>query len=609
MKVNIQKLQAGGYLNYQPVSTAPTPQQPQQAQQASQQGQGDDIESYMDPAIMRRMLGKGITTDVMQYSQQMQSAFQQYQYMNDFQRNSYQGRQIRMMLKGDIGQLNALVRSKQDFDNAVSDAKSKDALGELAATNSGMVVRDNDSGKITEVGFAEYAKNKNKYNALTVGQLAEQREYNQSLVGNSGVFSVISSAVGMPKVQEEVYKAIEKIGHSTVSSANGSFQSDQIDNISQLAEAAKSGAFKIKSGESHETNAPQIKMAQQALWMNLSPGAKATLRARAATMTTKPEEIDGVAYNMMSALLNPHLETKDTQTFDESMTKSGKASSGGLSGKMSDWGPHGQAFSMANDVVPLSQISPNGVRIDGFAAAIPNEDYTGKDNERVPLANTKLAGLGYISQAFTANGDKVDPNLTSVTGDAYVTELPFTDDGNGNYKIDTEGAKKFAQYIAAKRNSGVNYNQDGSPATQEDAQKDAQLREQTGVSNMATKKFIVANVSSFDNSYFTSRDKDYYHNIEGSDKEALQKILDPDGSLTKHFHFFQNDAHQHVIYIPAKGLKTWNAADKNYAKVPQEAYEITQGYGRGNDGSSYRGTPYIQPTATQMNMTSDYLNK
>ena len=211
MKINIQKLQAGGYVTYQPVSTAAiTPQQAPQAQSNSVgQSETDTPETYLDPAIMRRMLGKGITTDTMQYSQELQSAYQQYQYMNDFQKNSYQGRQIRMMLKGDLGQLNALVRSKQDFDNSIEVAKSNNALDELAATNSGMIVRDNDSGKITQVGFAEYAKNKNKYNALTNAQLAEQREYNQSLSGNSGVFSVLSGAVGMPKIQEEVYKANE----------------------------------------------------------------------------------------------------------------------------------------------------------------------------------------------------------------------------------------------------------------------------------------------------------------------------------------------------------------------------------------------------------------
>jgi len=609
MKINIKNLQSGGYLNYQAVPTnevLPQQQQAPQQQNGGPTGQSetDTPETYLDPAIMRRMLGKGITTDTMNYSQQLQSAYQQYQFMNDFQRNSYQGRQIRMMLKGDLGQLNALVRSKQDFDTSVENARSNNALGELAATDSGMIVRDNDSGKITQVGFAEYAQNKNKYNPLTNAQLAEQREYNQSLSGNSAIFGVLNSAVGMPKIQEEVYKALDKIGRSSNTVVNGTFQSNQADNIAELAEAAKSGAFKIKNGQTTENNSMQIKAAQQALWVNLSPGAKATLRARAATETSDPNQIDGVAYNMMSQLLNPAYEEKNTTTFDETMTKGSKAAK--ASDKQADWGPYGQAFSMTIDTVPYSITAPDltkkqAVKVDTYGSAVPVEAYTGKDNEKIPLANTKLAGLTYLDQAFTANGDKVNPNLTSITGEAYVTEMPFTTDGNGNYSIDIEGAKKFAQYLDAKKSSSINYNQQGNPLTQEDAIKDAQLRQQTGVTGMQTKKFVAALTSSFDDEFFTSRDGDYYKNIDGTNKEVLQKILDPDGSLTKHYHFWQNDARQHVIYIPMKGLPTWNAKDGNYAKVPQEAYEIQQGYGQGNDGT--RGTPYGQPaTAQQLNM-------
>jgi hypothetical protein len=595
MEVNIKKLQAGGYIAYQPVPTGPQ-QQTQQAPQQPQQGQGEDIESYMDPGIMKRMLGKGITTDVMQYSSQLQSAYQQYQYMSDFQKNSYQGRQIRMMLKGDFGQLNALVRSKTDFDNSVQDAKANDALGELATTNNGMVVRDNDSGKVTQVGFAEYAQNKNKYSALTNAQLAEQREYNNALVGNSNVFGILSGAKGMSKVQEEVYKIVGSIGRSSTTVANGTFQSNEAENMNQLAEAAKTGAFKIKTGHSEESNAPQIQAAKQTLWMNLSSGAKATLRARAATMTAKPEEIDGIAYKLMASLLDPHTETKNTTTFDETLTKGGKAAA---KEQTAPWGLYGQAASGDNNTIPLTQIAPNGVKIDGFASAIPTEAYTAKDGSKIRLADaSKLGNLGYVSQAFTANGDKVNPNLTSITGDAYTTELPFTDDGNGDYKIDYEGAKKFAQFQDAKQQLGLKY------SNPDDLQKIQELKEKFGVHNMATKKFIVANASSIDNSYFSSRDEDFYKKLDGADKENAQNIINPTGAGTTMFKVLHNDVHQHLIFIPMKSIKNWNSMDGNDALIPKESYYVRNGYGQGDSSFSPQGRPM-----QEINTSSDYLNQ
>jgi hypothetical protein len=575
MKINITKLQAGGYINYQPISTAPTPQQPAPAQQAPQQG--DDVESYMDPSIMRRMLGKGITTDVMQYSQQLQSAYQQYQYMNDFQKNSYQGRQIRMMLKGDLGQLNALVRAKDDFDNSIQDAKTNDALDETAVTGQGMIVRDNQSGKITQVGFGQYAQNKDKYTALTNAQLAEQREYNTALTGNNAISSVLSFGRGMPKIQEEIYKIVNTIGNSKQTTATGSYDTGDAQNVQDLVQAAKAGAFKIKSGSSTDTNVPQIQAAQQALWMNLSDGSKAVLRARAAQLTTNPGDIDKLAYKMMSSLLDPHVTTSQSTTFDESAMK-GPNGAKGAAPKLANWGSYGMAFSGANNTIPLSQIGPQGARIDGFASAIPTSAYTGKNDERVPLANAaKLNNISYISQAFTGNGDKVDPNLTSITGDAYVTELPYTQDADGNYKIDADGAKKFAQYEQAKKN------------TQLSPQEDFALREKFGIQNFKTKKFVVAEASTIDKDYFTDRDKNYYDPVTGADRDALQKIVDPDHT-TNHM-LSNNSAHKMLIYIPAKQLASWNALDGNDAKIPEQSYEITKGYNRGNDGTG-QGTTY-----------------
>lgn len=596
MKVNTVKLlQAGGYVTYQPLPMAP---QPQPQQQAPQEQQAD--EGYLDKGILDKMLGKGITTDVMQYSQQLQQAYQQYQTMSDLQRNSYKGRQIRQMLKGDLGSLNALIRAKDTFDDSIKNAKSNDSLDEYAVTSNGMVVRNNETGKIDSVSFSEYAKDNGgegkKYTALTNAQLAEQREYNKDLINNSAVFNVLNFGKGMSKIQEEVYKIVGSIGRTSNTVANGSFTTGDAQDVKELMQAARAGAFKIKSGESDETNQPQIEAAKHALWTNLSENSKAVLRARAASMTNSPGDIDKLAYNMMASLLDPHTTTETRKTYDETLTKAGKLAGG--SDKMAKVGPYGMAFSGGSDNISLTQIGPQGARINGVASAIPADAYRGKDNTLVPLANAgKLASISYISKAFTANGDKVDPNLTVVTGDAYHTQLPYTRGENGEYKIDEEGAKKYAEYEQALKAHNI----------PKDSAQAAQVAQDMGVQNLQIGHFVVAEASSYADHFFNDRDKNYYEEVGGVDKDALKTIVDPDGKITHHYGFFNNDAHKHLIFIPAKSMDKWNSLDGNDAKVPESVYEIGRGYNTGPGGMDInKGTTLNSETsARQMGLTKD----
>jgi hypothetical protein len=600
MKLNTVKiLQAGGYINYQPIPTPPQ-QQAQEPQQAGAQQPEED--SYLDKNVMEKMLGKGITTDVMQYSGELQQAYQQYQYMTDIQRNSYKGRQIRQMLKGDLGQLNALMRSKDTFDESIKNAKSNDSLDEYAVTNNGMVVRDNETGKVNTVTFAQYAQDNangqgKKYTAITNAQLAEQREYNKDLIGNSSVFSILNFGKGMAKVQDEVYKIVSTIGHSSSTTVNGSFLSNDPENVKELLSAARSGAFKIKSGESSETNAPQIQAAKQALWYNLSENSKAVLRARAAATTSDPSKIDNLAQNMMGSLLDPHTTTSSSKTYDESMKGRIGSGSGG-SNKLVDLGPNGMAFTGGANTVPIGMIGPTKVKIQGYANALPATDYTGKDGARVPLRNAeKINNISYISKAFAANGDKVDPDATVITGDAYHTILPVTKDENGNMKIDQEGAKKYAEYKKALQEHGI----------AEKTPQGQQLRVEMGIQNLTLQDLVVAEATSIDpKNFFSDRDEDYYKPVSSKTRETIRDLVDPTGS-TKHLLWKNNDAHEHLIFLPSKDLSSYNDLDKNYAKVPESVYSLGNGYNTGRGGANILQGNNTQ-SAAELQMNAGYLN-
>lgn len=597
MKVNVSKLQAGGSLVYQPLPMIPTGE-PQVAGPEVAAKEEKEETPYLDKTTLNKMLGDGVTNDVMAYSEMMQKAYQEYATMNDFQKNSYKGRQLRGILKGDIGQLNALVRAKTTLDNSIKQAASNAALEEFAVTGQGMVVKDSTTGKITTISFSQYASDNNsenkRFQALTNAQLAEEREYNKQLIGNSAVFSVLNYGKGMEKIKDEVLKIVNTIGSTKNSVTNGQYQPSDREDINQLIQAAKQGTFKMKSGESVETNAPQIERAKQTMWLNLSDNSKNVLRARAASQVTNPSDIEKMAASMAASLLDPHLETSVSKVYDESLN-AGRAGANG-SNKMADTGPTEAAFMGRSNAISISQIGPGGTNIQGVAYALPPQLYTDKDNLRVPLSNAgKLNSISYLSKAFVGNGDKVIPDNTVIIGDAYYATLPVTKDENGNMRIDEDGAKKWAMYEEELKTI---------PTSQRSPMKESELKNKYGVQHMKTERLIVAEAASYADEFFDSRDKRYYGDLDSATKNKLGEIVDPKQKGPRSW--FDNSAHKHLVFIPAKDHLSARAADGNSARLPESVYDLRQFNTGANGANISQGQPMGgTANASQLGLTAD----
>lgn len=593
MKLNEVKIyQAGGYLSYQPIPMVPEGQPQVSGPTAPEKKE----EEYLDKSVLDKMLGQGITTDVMQYSQKLQSAYQEYNSMSEFQRSSYKGKQLRQMLKGDLGELNALMRGKTTFDGAIANAKTNGALEELAVTNNGMVVKD-ESGKINIISFAQYAADNNsekkKYQALTNAQLAEEREYNKQLIGNSAVYSVLNFGIGVDKVKDEVYKIIATIGKSSKSVTNSAYEKNDAEDVQQLIAAAKQGQFKVKSGESMETNSPQIESAKQTMWLNLSENSKSVLRARAATMVTSPGEIEKVAKTMAVSLLDPHLSTSSGKVYDESLRAGAGGKGAGGSEKMADMGATEMAAHGRSNAMPISQIA-NGLKIEGMAFAIPPTNYTDVNNQRVPLSNAgKLNQISYLSKAFVGNGDAVNPDTTVIVGDAFYTTLPVTRDENGNMKIDEEGSKRWAEYENALSKI---------PVSQQSEMVKSSLKHKYGAQNLMTQKMIVAEAASFADKFFDDRDEKYYQKITGAAEKKLGDIVDPDEKSVRSW--LDNSAYKHLVFIPAKDEASSRFVDGNSARIPDAAYDVRHFNTGANGANIYQGQQ-MGTTAQALGLTKD----
>lgn len=609
MKVNeITKYQAGGYIAYQPLPIIPQGQPAAAPQQMEGTDKKEDA-PYLDKSTLNKMIGDGITTDVMAYSEQMNAAAEQYARMNDFQKNSYKGKQLRSMLKGDLGQLNALVRGKKTLDESINNAKSNNALEELAVTSDGMVVRDESTGKITTVSFAQFAADNNKkdkkFSALTNAQLAEEREFNKQLIGNSGVYSILNYGKGIDKVKEEVLKTVQNLGSSSRSVSNGSFEPSDREDVQQLIAAAKNGSFKTKSGQSESTNSPQIQKAKMAMWMNLSSNAKSVLRARAAQEVTSPGEIEKYAMTMAASLLDPMEDVSTSKMYDESL-RAGAAGKGANGGNepMTEFGAVQAAFNGRSNAVPLSQIGDAGVKIEGRAYALPPSVYTDSQNKRVSLQNAGgLNQIATLSQAFVGNGDKVRPQDTIITGDAYYTELPVKRGENGQMAIDEEGSKRWAAY--QDELSRI-------PASQQTALKKSELKQKHGAQNLQTQKFVVAEAVSYDDSYsmWSNRDSKFYQDVDKSTRKYVEEALDPEQKTQGRSGFLGIDKamHKHLVYIPAKDELSAREADGLHANISKGAVDIRT-FNTGNNGANIAQGRTLQESVPQQFSADMWRNK
>lgn len=615
MKPNETKMyQGGGYLTYRP--SALIPAQPEQVQSQPEHGAAQDKEDQaLSPELIKDLIGKGLTNDVMQYSQMVNSAYFQYARMSDLAKNTYKGRQLRMVMKGDIGQLNALVRGKEDLDKSLERAHTNGSADEYAVTPHGMVVKDNSDGKVKTVSFQEFAQDNNsqskKYEALTNSDLANEREYSDQLVGNSGVANIIGYGSGMSKVKEEVMKYLDKLGSSTRSDITGGYgDNSEVDDIKTLSAAAANGLFKTKEGETHMTNLPQIRVAMANMWNTLSDPSKATLRARAASLVSDPSQVEQKATELAAELLDPAVTTNDKVIHDVT-AKRGFGTGVGKSGdKTTDMGVIQLAWHGKNDNNPVNLTVPtsdgkDAVKFATTGSELPPSLYTNDKNERTTLQqNGRINEIGYTDQAFTANGDPVNKEHTVITGGARTVILPVTMGDKGAFQIDTAGAQRYLKEQQEFKSL---------PSSQQTQLKDSELMSKYNIDPNSLRHLIMADTVSFADNWFDHSDPRFYKEVKDQDlKDSVGEAIKATTGKDINGFFLHHNAYEHPIFIPMKSEADARTADGNKMTMPADAGSVLntvsdpqgadvttgQGYSTGTDPSStsYTSNYWTQPT-------------
>jgi len=580
MKINIEKIamhQAGGYLTYRPL-TAPPDQLAPQEQESAPAGRKAVKDDGIDDKAMEKLLGNGITNDVMQFSDEITGAQTQYENLTDSEKEGPRGKQLRSILRGNVGQLNALLRSKKLFDDSIAKASAAGGLEEFAVTPQGFVVKQED-GSIGQVAFSQFAKDKSegkvKYKPLTNAELVNEREFNKTLTGNKSIFAILDYAKGMPEIQKEVLSIASGIGKTSQSSSNGAYDEGTVEAMREAKLAAGQGVFKVKESTSESTNAPQIQRAKEVMWSTLSDNSKNVLRARAAFLEKDPSKIEQRAALLAMDLLDPRLEQSKSSTSDMAYTKGAKSGSGGKGGSeaTANIGARESAVNGKTQQEHVELLSEYGVDIASRMYTLPYEDITRKDKDGVirptTINGSELGKYGYVNKATDLNGDKIDPTGTIFTGDAYYTRLPVKRTANGGLILDEEGAKKLAEAERQYR---------ALPAAQQKTVMMDKIKQKLGVGRLDIQEVILAEAASFDNQYRWGglggqKDKKYYKEADDATKKLLGDVVDPDSKGARNWLDYK--AYKHMVIIPSKGEAAARFADGNSFVIPKDGINLT----------------------------------
>lgn len=122
-------------------------------------------------------------------------------------------------------QIKIASQNKGTYDKVVEQANKNGAMAEPAISIDGKLVVQNSDGRISTISLDNYFQNRDRYNLLTVSNLANLRAYSPELAYNPEVFNIINNSVGFESFQSLIKQAAQTLG-STEYTRNGMFSAE-----------------------------------------------------------------------------------------------------------------------------------------------------------------------------------------------------------------------------------------------------------------------------------------------------------------------------------------------------------------------------------------------
>jgi len=114
-------------------------------------------------------------------------------------------------------QANRIIQQANYLNRAENFAEKNQAIGEIAVGSRGQLYTQDKEGNIHTVSMSEYDPDKHG-NALTVGDLIEQRKFNPDKAYDIDMTQTINNNLGMQKINEYIQGIIKTVGDSSTTS-------------------------------------------------------------------------------------------------------------------------------------------------------------------------------------------------------------------------------------------------------------------------------------------------------------------------------------------------------------------------------------------------------
>ena len=605
----VSSFQSGGpFMIYKPLPMAPVAQPVTGAPSGDPSGTAKS-EGVVPDAFVKEMLGKGLTNDVIAFTDEVNKAYKYYESLSDMEKESPLGAHLREIMKGDKGKLNQMSRAAKAYDDAVKVIRDNDSGSDFAVTNRGVIVKDMKTGKLAEVSHADYAENyssDSQYKMLTNSELMTERENNPLLVGDLQSLEVLTKAIGISQIRDKIRESLANLGSDSKSSSNGYLFAGNNESVvlgaKQLmgdTENSVSRYFKRTEEGSAENNDRQIEAAAIAMWANLDNNAKSQLRARAVQQGAKGEDIETVARGMAISLLDPARKTSSSTKVDTDYEAGLSAS--GRSGGGSETTTNVEYFSQfaANDgddvqfTLTLGDENDWGLNLYGKEiGAIPQDGKPMPGGTRLSDLHDFLANVN--TKSITFGGKQMNPEEADAivySGDSLkLTKIPATAGANGQPVPDLSNLESYgkmqdeiskeiknnprvtAQKIASIISSygfGIRKNKDAPGGVEADIRTDYfavfEGKAKEGALNGATKKFLKKATD-------TEEDRYYSNFMYGNDDGSGKKISGVNDGGWSWFNFGQDDVYSGLVFVnykPGRAVSASNT-DRTYQNTPKD---------------------------------------
>lgn len=205
----ISKLQTGGGVFFSAVAN-PFSSAAQQDMQSSGSSSGSGSgsgEKILSDSMMNKLMEEALPND-----------FRKFMAMvADFENEQQMGLGVDRRKLYDIrAYANQIVQQKKFLKSAEDEAVKNGAWDEFAVDSRGFLYVMDESGRISRVAPSKF--NSDKYQALTVGELIQQRKENDALIDHSDVATTIGNNIGIEKINDYILDIVKKVGSSETAS-------------------------------------------------------------------------------------------------------------------------------------------------------------------------------------------------------------------------------------------------------------------------------------------------------------------------------------------------------------------------------------------------------